>query len=833
MAAGTGITELAMLLAFLGGFGLPLGLPPEPEKPAMAHVAPAECLFYASWSGMAAANPESKNHTEQLLAEPELQQFARSLERALNLAIRRNASDPRDPKTDQLAKLAPLWARNVVTRSTAIFLEDVQMSEQGLQLRGGMIVDAGDQSTLLVDSLVKILSTEGRQPQPISLGKIRGHRFEAKQEGLPGDLSLATAGPYVLVSIGEGSLEAMVDRIAAKQQPAWLADLNERLPLERRASLSYINTPELIRKFLPLGGPDGEQIGKALGLGELGEIIAVSGLDDEGIVSRSLMKIDAKPAGLLSLVDGAGLEAKDLAFVPSDSTLATAMSLDTEQVYDLIHRIVLENVPNGEEQFEEFNRNFERFANFRIKEDILASLGSVWTLSASPVDGWSGMTATVEVRDPKTLGAILRRVAGILSDSPNPARLETIKFGEYEIQTLTSPNMPIRPAWCITESRLIIGLNAQAVKGAVGLAKSEQGLFDKPEFANAFAGEGKVIGITYQDTPKLFEAVYSYLPLALPFVMQGVNGPFNPNEVRPEIWNPSYLPSARSIHRHLLPSLSVTRRTKDGLETESHSTLPTPNIGTTAPVAVALLLPAVQAAQEASRRTQSSNNLKQILLALHNYHDTFRTLPPAYTFDRVNKKPGLSWRVMILPFIEEQALYNQFHMDEPWDSENNKALIAKMPKIYRSPRSTAGEGKTVYLGVSGEGGIFSPPKPTGQDSPSARGIGFGSVTDGLSNTIAVVEASDDSAVIWTKPDDFIPDKDNPFQGLLGKSSMGVQVGLMDGSVRFISPKIAPEMLLRLFGRNDGQVVDFNPPADDTRAPVRPRERARPAPFPPR
>src|SRR5262245_66309297 len=99
---------------------------------------------------------------------------------------------------------------------------------------------------------------------------------------------------------------------------------------------------------------------------------------------------------------------------------------------------------------------------------------------------------------------------------------------------------------------------------------------------------------------------------------------------------------------------------------------------------LALLLPAVQAAREAARRNQSINNMKQITLGMQNHFTAKQTFPAP------GGAPGasqLSWRVHILPFIEEEALYKEFHLDEPWDSPHNKALIAKMPAVFRNPRS--------------------------------------------------------------------------------------------------------------------------------------------------
>src|SRR5262249_30142494 len=85
--------------------------------------------------------------------------------------------------------------------------------------------------------------------------------------------------------------------------------------------------------------------------------------------------------------------------------------------------------------------------------------------------------------------------------------------------------------------------------------------------------------------------------------------------------------------------------------------------------------------QGAASRTRSANNLKQIGLAMHNYHDVNGAFPPAAVCDKTGK-PMLSWRVLILPYIEQDALYKEFKLDEPWDSEHNKKLLAKMPKVY-------------------------------------------------------------------------------------------------------------------------------------------------------
>ncbi len=154
-----------------------------------------------------------------------------------------------------------------------------------------------------------------------------------------------------------------------------------------------------------------------------------------------------------------------------------------------------------------------------------------------------------------------------------------------------------------------------------------------------------------------------------------------------------------------------------------------------------VLMEAVQKVRESAARAQSQNNLRQLALAMHNYHDTMRRFPPQATYNK-NGKPMLSWRVMILPYIEQQNLYNQFHLDEPWDSDHNKKLLAMMPKTYITPlqdEKSINEHLTYYQGFVGKGTIFD----------GKEGIQISSITDGTSNTIMFVEAS--KPVPWTKP----------------------------------------------------------------------------------
>ncbi len=211
-------------------------------------------------------------------------------------------------------------------------------------------------------------------------------------------------------------------------------------------------------------------------------------------------------------------------------------------------------------------------------------------------------------------------------------------------------------------------------------------------------------------------------------------------------------------------------------------------------VLTGLLLPAVQQVREAARRTQSMNNLKQLLLGMHNF-DSANGKLPAQAIMSKGGQPLLSWRVQILPYLDEQVLFDQFHQDEPWDSPHNIKLLDQMPALFQNPNLPAGHD-TVYLSFVG-------PQTAFVDGKSPQ---FREIRDGLSNTFALVEADPEYAVPWTKPDDIEFDPENPRAGIQGTRPGGFIAAMFDGSVLFIPKTIDDENTRNLIMPNDGKIV---------------------------
>jgi prepilin-type processing-associated H-X9-DG protein len=217
---------------------------------------------------------------------------------------------------------------------------------------------------------------------------------------------------------------------------------------------------------------------------------------------------------------------------------------------------------------------------------------------------------------------------------------------------------------------------------------------------------------------------------------------------------------------------------------------------------IALLLPAVFAAREAARRMQCAGQTKQVCLALHNYYDACKSLPPAYTTDE-NGKPLHSWRVLLLPYIEHQWLYDQIRLDEPWDSEHNKQFHNQMPSGYichsTKPRDQE-KGLTSYMRIVGTETTTDGPNSitlTLRESASRDPLGFNEVTPDTSNIIWLVEVI--PTTCWMAPVD-IQESDlagdfkfSRESGVGSRHTGGINAGYMDGSVQFMSDSEANQL----------------------------------------
>jgi hypothetical protein len=204
-----------------------------------------------------------------------------------------------------------------------------------------------------------------------------------------------------------------------------------------------------------------------------------------------------------------------------------------------------------------------------------------------------------------------------------------------------------------------------------------------------------------------------------------------------------------------------------------------------------------------ARRAQCANNLKQIALALVNYHDAFGSLPPAYIAD-AHGRPMHSWRVLILPFLEQRSLYDQYDFREPWNGPNNSKLLGRMPSAFDCPsRKSHPTGVTSYVAITGPGTMF----------PGARSSKFTDVRDGLDETAMVVESLS-VGMPWTAPIDLgersmcLRINDPAYVGISSAHPRGANVGFGDASIRFAHEGMSPDSLRALLTIDGGEKIDL-------------------------
>jgi hypothetical protein len=368
------------------------------------------------------------------------------------------------------------------------------------------------------------------------------------------------------------------------------------------------------------------------------------------------------------------------------------------------------------------------------------------------------------------------------------SKIDDVPVWQLEPKQPGSPS----PAWAVAGGRLVVAGSLDALKTQLGQGTEGGRLAELPAVASRLKTEP--IMLTYQDTKTLVEQWIGLLRTVGPMgtamlAQQGIKVDM------PE------LPDFKVIAPHVLPRTSTLRIAKLAIVSEAFETVPVVGNGLSAAPAAALaaiLFSSRLGARQVAAGNESMNNLKQISLAMLNEEAARKHFPPAAICDETGK-PLLSWRVKLLPYLGEGALYAQFHLDEPWDSENNKPLAAVMPAVYMDPQVGDLEGKTVYLVPTGKETIFG----------DEKGTSMRQITDGTSRTILVVEVDPQHAVPWTKPEDIAIDEEKPAAGLARMPGGGaLLVGRADGAVVALPGDIDADTLWSLFTRAGGEKIPW-------------------------
>lgn len=574
---------------------------------------------------------------------------------------------------------------------------------------------------------------------------------------------------------------------------------------------------------------------KALGLDQAGPLLMASGYRDRALWSESRFNLGQPRRGVLALMAQAPITLKDLPGIPVECSSFAAGSFNLSKAYDAIIGIIREMAQFGpKEAIDKVEGTIDAIPSilgFDPKKDLLDCFGHVHLGYVDPKHGIFGFggTLALQVKDPdtlqKTFDMLLDRLKAELGQIDDK-QFKIVTAEKQGRKTTTFQIMGfVNPTFCIDKQWLTIALSPQGIDSFTSrqegklsrwspTAEQQEGLKLLPE---------KFTSISITDPRVAYEGFVSIAPMMLTGVKQAAANAGVELPIEIEV---SDIPSAELVGKHLFPNISITTIDDKGVRAVSRqSSHPLPLIGSiNAPAAVgvgaALLLPAVQQARQAARTTQSRNNAKQILLALHNYHDTYNTFPRG-TVENKELKPEerLSWLVSILPFMDQATVYNKINQKEGWKSDANKEMASIMIPTYLNPsRTNPVKPKDLpqsdYAGMAGIGEEELTSDKVGPKSGIFgynRATKLNEVTDGTSNTIAILEVNKDQGA-WaaggkgnlralTKQ----PYVNGP-DGIGGFRKGRVLIGLADGSVREVSENIAPQVFEALSTMQGGEQI---------------------------
>jgi hypothetical protein len=570
-----------------------------------------------------------------------------------------------------------------------------------------------------------------------------------------------------------------------------------------------------------------------LGLGGLKRVELRWGFNQNALLGILRIVAPAPRAGVLALLDQPSFGVGSLPHIAPNVSGLTVMSIDLAKSYDVIDSMMKLTGPQGTRGLK--NPVIMEQQGLDLRKDLLANLGTklaFYTQSEIPGESnnaaqmlasrAAGSTISIELHDRdrvaraidplmRSFGPFMRqrfRVGArdrqwLIAASLNFRRVPGFPHPQYVLDwppnSLTPPySQLLRPTIAVGENELVLAASKEAVAGALADSKPWQ---PKEAFVPVMRTLPAAMIYLRVADPRPATPV---LVASLPVLIRQLNAEIMLGEQRrgkttKDVYlrlDPAMVPDAKEISGRLFPSSTTVTVDGEGAVLSHREAIPSISSPAVTVAAIAYFLPAIRAVMDSARRVQCVSNLKQIALAMHNYVSANNRFPRAASLND-NGKPLLSWRVAILPYLDNQELYNKFNLDEPWDSTHNKALIKEMPSVYVCPERVKTEPFTTnYQVIVGNNALFE----RDQD------VGVADVTDGTSNTFMVIEAK--NAVPWTKPDDLTFDL-AAAPSLCGAGSShpgGFSAAMGDGSVRFIPDKVDLKKFRFMITRNQGEVV---------------------------
>ena len=606
-------------------------------------------------------------------------------------------------------------------------------------------------------------------------------------------------------------------------------------------ALAWVDTGLLLDQFGDMNMPPtpaGEvmtirDLTTLLGFHNLRELTMQSGY--KGVQTWNDVRLDADGplTGLAALLQQRTLSLDELPPMPKGASGFAAATFDLygsiDTVLETIRPLMQKVEPQAEQGLDDGIAQLHQVFGGDPKEELIAGLGDIWCVYADPAAlpipiGFSPVLA-VSIKDKNIVDSGVGRLIDLLQQPGNPnfTIRKSSKDGR-EYYSFNLSGMPIVPTIMISDKWLLASITPGS---AQSFAQRESGKLPiwKPNEQIAAALKElpeEYSSITISDPAPTYQQALQLAPMGLNLLEQNVL----PNLAGGSLEMPfgiEDLPAAELVTEPMFPNITVGYTTEKGIGSTTRQSVPSNPMGNVSasvsvPILVALLLPAVQQAREAARRTQSKNNLKMMALAMHNYHDTFNSFPGG-TVENGDLKPDerLSWAFSILPFMEQAPLYNALDRESGWESPANAMGVQTAVPFFQNPSQPGPRQNPSASDYVAMAGVGEDAATLENDDPKSGIFGYDRVcrmrdiTDGTSNTIMITDASKPSVSYLAGGKATIRGfSQSPY--LNGPDGIGsphtgvVQVALADGSVRAISVNIDESVLEALATKAGGEVL---------------------------
>ena len=606
-------------------------------------------------------------------------------------------------------------------------------------------------------------------------------------------------------------------------------------------SLAWLDSGRLLDQFGDFSMPPtpaGEvmtirEFAALLGLHNIRELTMQTGYKGLQTWQDVRLNADGPLTGFAAILKQRNLSLSELPPMPKATSGFAAATFDLggsiDTVLGTVRGLMQQLEPKAEEELDEGLAKITEVFGGDLRADFIDGFGDVWCLYADPAAlpipiGFSPVLA-VSVKDKGKLVDGIAKFVELAQQAGNQdfTIRQTSKDGR-EYFSFSLPGMPVVPTIMVTDKWLVASVTPGS---AQSMAQRESGKLPswKPD-ANVTAALAELpseySSITVSDPAPSYQQLLQLAPMGFSLLEQNVlpqiaggtlEMPFGLED----------LPAVEMVTEPMFPNVTVGYSTENGIGSTTRQSVPANPMGNMSatvgvPILVALLLPAVQQAREAARRTQSKNNLKQIGLAMHNYHDVFNEFPRGTVpNDELEPDERLSWAYSILPFIEQQALHESINGEAGWETEeNSQALLTAVP-LFQNPsqpgvRTNPSAGDYVAMaGVGEDAATLENDDPRAGIFGYNRQCRFRDITDGTSNTIMITDASEPTPSYLAGGRATIKGfSQSPY--LNGPDGIGsphagvVQVLLADGSVRAISVNVDETTLEALATKAGAEVV---------------------------